>query len=515
MRKLPQRKSSGPKALTKSARLQSSTTPPTMATIVPTDLSTPCDSRNERRYPMIDQSVVAGLRPDTVDLLNAFGGGGLTSRSIVVANLPSGLKIDPGALILVCGPSGSGKSQTLPLILSAMGQPKLTPEPQINHRKAVIEQWPDIQAGEAIARLGPVGLGDPLTWARLPGQLSVGQYHRLELAMRLHGPGRTMVVDEWLAPLDRVTARAVAWSTARNLRRLGKGAVLITAHDDLEDDAMPDCRITVGWLADPKIEWYAGFPGVCSIIDQLTYRRGSAEDWQKLSHLHYAAGDPATMHSVHVAELPAMATPAAVAVLSWPDLHSAARNLVTDQTYRVVGKPGEIQRLNRDILKMSRLVVAPELRSVGVAGWLIRQMISQVKVRYLECVTAMGRYSNFLRRCGWNEVPQTPTQPEAELMDLATNLRMPPAAAIDADTLRAWVDTLSVRNKRQVWRAIWHVYHICKLWRRTRRSLPKVVPGPDDPRWPEAWDLASRRLAERPSYWIFGPIDDQTGEPTG
>jgi ABC-type lipoprotein export system ATPase subunit len=462
---------------------------------------------------MVSQTALGRLPRDAVELLVAYGIGGLAARSRSVVSIPTNLQIDPAAICLVTGPSGSGKSSSIPCLIAAMRSPALADPPSPDPDRPVIAQWADLSATEAARRLGPVGLADPITWAQHPTELSVGQHHRLALALAIYGPPGVLVLDEWLAPLDRLTARAVAWATTRALRRAGRGAILVTAHDDLLIDTAPDLHIRVNWQPEPEIEPIAAHHGCCSIIDELAYSLGTTADWQALASLHYAAGDPATYHSIHVARHPLITGPAAVAVLSWPDMHSAARNLATDDTYRVVGRPGELQRLNREVVKLSRLVVTPELRGVGVAGWLIHRIIEQTSARWVECVTAMGRHSGFLARIGMREIPQTPTAAEARLMDLAAALDMPPEAALDPGRLWGWATSLSVRQARSIRQAVWHVYHVCKLWRRTHRNAPKVIPGPNDPRWADAWDLASRRLTERPSYWVYGPIDRMTGMP--
>jgi ABC-type iron transport system FetAB ATPase subunit/GNAT superfamily N-acetyltransferase len=484
-----------------------------MATNVPNVSAAASTCSSESTFPMIDRTILAGLRPDTAALLTAYGCGGLSSRRIAVASLPTSLRSSKTHVHLITGPSGSGKSQTIPLLLVQLGNPQVIDPTPLLPDRPVIEQWPNLSAHEAAALLARVGMADPVTWARRPGELSVGQQQRLHLARCIQGEGDIIVIDEWLACIDRLTARAVAWATGRLLAKLPIGAILVTAHDDLTSDLIPDVHIRVGWTPEPSIDFPESNRGCSSVVSELTHRVGTRADWLHLAPLHYAAGDPATFQAVHVAEHPDCSGPAAVAVMSWPDLHSAARALATHDGFKIRGRPDEVAKLNRSVAKLSRIVVTPELRGVGVARWLIARVIDHTRAQYVECVTAMGRYSPFLAACGFREVIQTASTAEAALQDWATRSRVPATQTLTPETFADWIGTLSVRGQREARSLVWMVYHQLVLWRRTQKARPRRCPGPNDPRWPEAFDVAARRLVDRPSYWVYGPIDQMTGLP--
>lgn len=484
-----------------------------MATYEPRVSIEPAPPPLEATFPMVDRESLALMRPQTCELLAAYGLGSAAERQNVVIRLPAESMPRPHQVTLITGPSGSGKSVLLRRLLSSSDAVHVDASELPQHRGPIIETWPDVPAAEAARRLAAVGLGDPFTWARSIDQLSVGQRERFNLARLLQNPQGNLAIDEWLNGLDRTTARAVAWSTGRLLRRLGRGAIFVCCSDDVADDLCPDVHLRVGWSPDIEIRVREGDQAECSILEQLTYRRGDVRDWHRLRHLHYAAGDPATVHSYHVLQLPNSTEPAAVLIFSFPDLHSAARNLATHDAYRIAGDRRQAQRLNREILKLSRLVVTPELRGCGVAQRLIMASLEQISARYIECVTAMGKHSQFLARCGFREIIQGVSDVEAELLDWATQAQVPRTVLLDPRGLGEWIDSASVRVGRKGRRLVWLHYHHLVLHRRTRAERPRKVVGPSDPRWADALDLACRRLVERPSYWVMGPLDPMTGLP--
>lgn len=345
-------------------------------------------------------------------------------------------------------------------------------------------------------------MADPFSWARTPAELSDGQRSRAELAYMLTRSG-TIVIDEWLAKLDRLTAQAVAWATGQRLRRAGKQAILITSHDDLTEYLQPDLEVRVGWDPEPEMigmGWDE--QASCPILHEITHHHGERSDWHQLKHLHYAAGDPATFAEIYTARHPALKHPAAVAVMSYPDLHSSARNLATQDGWKIDGNAEKARSLNLHWRRLSRIVVAPELRALGLAAGLIEYCCAQTPADWLECTTAMGKYTNFLERAGFREYPQTIQGTEAELQDWAARTAVPPTVALDPAELPELINRLSVRKQREARKVVWNYFHQMALHRRTRRSRPKRIADANDPRWPEAFDLAARRLADRPTYWL-------------
>jgi len=366
---------------------------------------------------------------------------------------------------------------------------------------------------KAAVLLTACGITDPFSWCRRASELSDGQRERLKMAAAVAMGTRTILLDEWLHTLDSLTARCVAWSVGRVLRTRGIGAIIARCDPEIITELQPDVHVEFGGSPEPKVTHRQGDIWECSVTKELEYRRGSAKDWRALKQWHYAAGDPATVHSYHAMDHPELDSPAAVALLSYPDLNSAARNLATSDEYKIGGNRQAAQRLNREVLRMSRIVVAPEMRGIGVASRLIEAMLATLNVRFVECQTAMGRYSGFLSATGWREVPQSPSKQEGAWTSFAIQKQIPPTILIESDGLKNWVGNQSVRVAREAKRLIWGMFHHYVVHRRTRKSPPKRIPAMTNMLWEQAFALASERVRTRPSYWIIGPLDAMTGMP--
>lgn len=194
---------------------------------------------------------------------------------------PTPITLRPGQVVFLTGTSGGGKSTTLHTIRDAIDQqPDPAQHPRIltlDHQTALpdaplIEGFGDLSdegdpaqvpaddttrpAHPASAIAGPLrwlswaGLGDAHLMLRKPGELSEGQRHRLALARIFAEADRVLaddtdawpivIADEFLTPLDRTTAKAVAAATARWARAAGATLLAATAHDDLLEALSPD-----------------------------------------------------------------------------------------------------------------------------------------------------------------------------------------------------------------------------------------------------------------------------------
>ncbi|MBY0111195.1 MAG: hypothetical protein K2Y21_00130 [Phycisphaerales bacterium] len=157
---------------------------------------------------------------------------------------------------LVHGRSGSGKSSLLNAFvrqrrLGGEGVVVVVPGRTSGRVIDVLEG----SIGDALATLARVGLADATILARRVRDLSEGERVRLALASailssedRPHERRGWIVIDEFLAVIDRPTARAVAGSVRRIWDRRGQTLprlLVATAHNDLTDALRADLVVNL------------------------------------------------------------------------------------------------------------------------------------------------------------------------------------------------------------------------------------------------------------------------------
>ena len=95
---------------------------------------------------------------------------------------------------------------------------------------------------------------------------------------------------------------------------------------------------------------------------------------------------------------------AGVLVVSYPVLASAARNVATAGRYCTRPRKVGIARLNREVLTISRVIVHPIYRGLGLATRLVGDVLARLDAPLVEAFARMGAIVPFFKRAGMNEL---------------------------------------------------------------------------------------------------------------
>ena len=160
---------------------------------------------------------------------------------------------------------------------------------------------------------------------------------------------------------------------------------------------------------------------------RLVLERGGSRDYQSLAAFHYAAGPPATWAGVWVvrylskwmgvsecgcAGVNSARTPThgytdtptqsaertiAVAVLSYPVPSCRPR----ERWFGLAGTRNENLRFaNANLRTISRVVVHPQFRALGLSTLLVRCLCAHCDTRYVEAIAQMGHVHPLFTRAG-------------------------------------------------------------------------------------------------------------------
>lgn len=183
-------------------------------------------------------------RTDRVlEIAEAFGLGLNDKEFVVFDNLK--LNVVQGDIVYITGQSGSGKSVLLRELskqMEAAGMDvanidkiEFTDEPVIN------QIGKDNMDGQGLLSLA--GISDANLYLVKPSELSDGQRYRMRLAKLIESGAKVWIADEFLAVLDRVTAKNLAYNLQRTARKFGVTLMVATTHMDMVDDLDPDLYI--------------------------------------------------------------------------------------------------------------------------------------------------------------------------------------------------------------------------------------------------------------------------------
>ena len=185
-------------------------------------------------------------RTDRVlEIAEAFGLGLDDKEFVVFDNQP--IEIEQGDVVYVTGQSGSGKSTVLRELTQQMGfGPERLNVADIDRvellDKPLIDQIGKDTA-EALNLLSIAGLNDAYLFIRKPKELSDGQRYRFRLAKIIESGAKVWVADEFLAVLDRTTAKVIAFNLQKVARKVDATLMVATTHTDMIDDLAPNLYI--------------------------------------------------------------------------------------------------------------------------------------------------------------------------------------------------------------------------------------------------------------------------------
>ena len=165
----------------------------------------------------------------------------------VVTTVLKGLEVrfSPGEVILILGPSGSGKSSLLDTLQNAgklnvgkrvEGQLRFPGNYQpgafvpIRSRKPLIELIGEKDVRTALYLLGLAGLSEPVLYLKRFEELSRGQQYRAMLAKLITSKSNVWIADEFCTNLDAATAGQVSDNVQRIARKVGATVIAAAPH---------------------------------------------------------------------------------------------------------------------------------------------------------------------------------------------------------------------------------------------------------------------------------------------
>lgn len=134
--------------------------------------------------------------------------------------------------------------------------------------------------------------------------------------------------------------------------------------------------------------------------EPLVLEPGTPRDYFALERFHYRPKRPRTWQCVwRIRYGPRVI---GVGVLSWPVATARARNVVFGLLGRSYGEQARF--VNANLRTISRVVIHPQFRSLGLASALIHCLCDNCPTRYIEAMAVMARIHPMFDRAGLNRV---------------------------------------------------------------------------------------------------------------
>lgn len=397
-------------------------------------------------------------------------------------------RVQRSRIALVTGQSGSGKSTMLRALMQRLGPDDVRVVPErldLAQQQTAVFDLLDKDIDARASTLASAGLAEPRLWAMPAGMLSAGEQSRLRLAITMHHAhsGQTLIADEFASNLDRMSAHALCRIVNRWATTLGVRFVAASAHEDLESMLAPD--LVIDAQRDVRRD--------CRVFQEqpVVIEQGTRADYRQLEHLHYRSGPPATIVQILRAlrQVPIHIEPtgrvlAGVLTVSMPTLNGVWRKRAWPGHFDTSNKSLNTRRLNDQIRTISRVIIEPHSRGMGIATQLVRAYLRNPITPGTEAVASMGSACPFFERAGMNAYRLFPDSSDTRLLDALDHLCITPEAL-----MHNHLNPRSLLTRELI------------TWGKARKILPKGHPPHNEVQ--RLTPIAACRLCSRPRAYAF------------
>ena len=342
-----------------------------------------------------------------VSVAEAFGLGLDQWKKFVIYDNTK-FKIGQTDIVYITGDSGSGKSVLLKALekdirqdmgLTCINIADIKPPKHLPLIETIGKNL-----SEGLELLSRVGLNDAFLFLRSYEQLSDGQKYRYKIAKMIESQAQFWIMDEFAATLDRDTAKIVAYNLQKLARKQGKAVLAATTHTDLFQDLNPSVHIYKKFGKEISVNYYPNVPTKeCSLVKEMRIEEGTTKDWRKLAGFHYRSHRIAAPRKIFC--LKRGEELCGVIVYCYPPPTCFGRRLVLPKM--------SIKELNEKLSIISRVVVHPKYRTIGLGVKLVKETLAKAGTPYVEMTAVMAKYNPFAEKAGMQKIAEQSPPKEA------------------------------------------------------------------------------------------------------
>lgn len=237
----------------------------------------------------------------------------------------------------------------------------------------------------------------------------------------------------------------------------------------------------------------------CTLASEIVVAEGTSADYKRMAHYHYRnTGFPPGKRAVYAAHHTPTRALVGVIVYTVPAQALSARSRVLPEYKPGGGDPesraAASKRVNADIELISRVVVHPTFRGVGLGARLISTTLPLRGKKFIEMSAAMGGVNPFAVKAGMEEYHGEPSPATVRIL---AELRAIGATDEEIANPQALLRLLGTLDERVHQRVVAAMLEYERVWLRgkTNRRLHLSVET--------AADRISRNVLLQPRYYLW------------
>ncbi len=232
----------------------------------------------------------------------------------------------------------------------------------------------------------------------------------------------------------------------------------------------------------------------CSLSKQMRIAKGTFSDYKELSKYHYRNAKTGPLTNIFVLKPKEKSSLDAktigVIVYSMPNPCLELRNIATGNFFTGLDRKIQISLLNKTVRRISRIIIEPRFRGLGLAAQLVRETMPLVNVPIIEASGVMGMANPFFEKAGMTAYIAPPKTSCIRMIEAFDAIGIVDSMLINPLEVHRDIEFLT-RKKRQFIEKEFRIF--LKSFSNKRYCSPSL----------ERTEFVLSRLTERPMYYIW------------
>ncbi|MHC4557811.1 MAG: hypothetical protein ACYTFW_01655 [Planctomycetota bacterium] len=234
----------------------------------------------------------------------------------------------------------------------------------------------------------------------------------------------------------------------------------------------------------------------CSACKKLRIVHGCYDDYRQLAHYHYRDSRPGPCKAIFALKPDPESTrqsgtgTVGVIVYSAPIPEVQLRNVATDNFFAGFDKSTQLSLINKNIRCISRVIIEPRYRGLGLASLLVRRTMPEMNVPIIEAMAVMGLVNPFLEKAGMKPYTAKMSTRSAQLIEAFSMVTIEAKELVDPQEVLRKLARLPATKAGFIERQI-------RLFLQSYSRRRNMQPGPERTRY------VLSKLTARPTYYIW------------
>ena len=228
----------------------------------------------------------------------------------------------------------------------------------------------------------------------------------------------------------------------------------------------------------------------CSVCENLQIVPGCLDDYRRLARYHYRGGHPGPASAIFVLSRPGSKTPVGVIIYSTAPAVLELRNIATNHIFAGLDRSTKLGLINANIRRISRVIIEPRFRGLGLASRLVRETMPLVNVPIVEALAVMGWVNPFFEKAGMKAYKAQPSVASMQFIEALSVIGIEQNELLDPEQVQHKFDRLGDCGAQFIEHQI---RHFLKSHGR-RRDMPPCI---------ERTRYILTKLTARPVYYIW------------